>query len=74
MGRIKNSRLKEVIIEKGYSVEEFLDLLLSKVNYDRDVIRGYIESGNPPHLQHSNVTHSVMIAHTLGIKFHELYR
>lgn len=74
MGRTKKNKLKEVIIEKGYEVEEFLDLLLSRVNYDRDVIRGYIESGKPPTLLERNMIHSVMIANTLGIKFSELFR
>lgn len=67
------SKLKEIIIEKGYSVEQFLDLLLSRVKrYDREVIRGYIESGKPPTLTHSNWIHSVMIARTLGVEFQEI--
>lgn len=76
MGRSRKkevkSRLKEIITEKGYSVEQFLDLLLSKVKYDREVIRGYIESGKPPNLTQSNWIHSVMIARTLGVEFQEI--
>ena len=70
---IKKSKIKELIKEKGYEVEDFANLVLSKGKFDREILMGYLNSGKIPSVRHQNCFYSFVMALVLGIKVHELF-
>ncbi len=69
----KENRIKRLIQEGGFTIEEFIKKVATKEYIDSKLLRHYIETDDPPHLQHKDLRYSFAMARELGLTFPQFF-
>lgn len=71
---VQENRIKRLIQEGGFTIEEFINNVSTISYIDEHKLRSYIDTGNLPDLTTNDFVYTHGMALKLGLKFQDMFR